>query len=294
MFILLVYSIQYSSLSLWCAAGYDSERDSSDGMSGDEEGEEEEEEERKGEEGERDGSGGGGKMEGGDVWSYNLMTESHSGSHSSDNVLRVDRDIRGHSEPHDMKVFSDESSTTQTTEPSEKRRNSRALLERLKLVRRSKSPGEYRETSDSGEVKKKAVLGGERTSGSDTQQLVVFGKEGSTEGERGGTGVEGAGGEEIESERKGKEWNKQTEDVDRDDPTFTLALISRRSRHRAGEGHHRFEHLVCSVRIPPSPLSIRYQVSQERSGFTRECRQLCGDRDGRVITIRQSHIYMYV
>ena len=271
---------------MWCAAGYDSERDSSGDVPGDDEGEEE----RKGEEGEGegegDGRGGGGEMEGGDVWSYNLMTESHSGSHSSDNVLRVDRDIRGCSEPHDMKVFSDESSATQTTETSEKRRNSR-LLERLGLVRRSKSPGEYRETSDSGEVKKKTVLGGEQTSDSDNQHLVVFGREGSTEGERGGTGVEGAGGEEIESERKGKERNKQTEDVDRDDPTFTLALISRRSRHRAGEAHHHFECLVCSVRIPPSPLSIRYQVSQERSGFTGECRQLCGDRDGRVVTILQ-------
>ena len=235
---------------MWHAAGYDSERDSSGNVPGDDEGEEEEEEERKGEgEGEGEGRGGGGKMEGGDVWSYNLMTESHSGSHSSDNVLRVDRDIRGCSEPHDMKVFSDESSATQTTETSEKRRNSR-LLERLGLVRRSKSPGEYRETSDSGEVKKKAVLGGERTSGSEKQQLVVFGRESSTEGERGGTGVEGADGEEIESERKDKERNKQTEDVDRDDPTFTLALISRRSRHRAGEGHHRFDRLVCSVRIP--------------------------------------------
>ena len=221
------------SLPLWCVAGYDSEGDGGCGVSsgGEEEQkeEEEEEEEGEGEEEKRKEEGRSEGREGGDVWSYNLMTESPS-SHSSGNVLTVDRDTRGSSEPHDMKHFSDESSSTKATDTTEKRRNSRALLERLRLVRRSKSPGEYKETSDGGEVKK-AVLRGEQTSSSD-KQLAVFGRDGNVEGERGGSGVAEPDGEEDDTESKGKE---QSEDVDRDNPTFTLALISRRSRHRAGE-----------------------------------------------------------
>ena len=171
------------------------------------------------------------------MWSHDMLNELRSERHSSGDV-QVGRDGRCSSESDEMKQFSDESSQKKT-EVKEKREENETVLERLRLVRRSESPGDCREDTDNGYMasKRNVLPGGERASVGDERLTVVVregsvGREGEVEGD-GTHGEEGIVDVESRTDRENEEQKQHSEKVD--DYVFTLALISRRSRHRAGE-----------------------------------------------------------
>ena len=165
------------------------------------------------------------------MWSYGLQSEGEKGGESSllPGVAReTGRDSRGSSESYEM--------TSQRDDPLKMERVRRKrgllrrpLLERLRLVRRSNSPDRPRE--DTTEDTKWKELQG--TGDNANERLVVVGGEGGEEGEWGDGGEYGEG--RVEGVEAGDERSQLKEEVDKDDYTFTLSIISRRSRHRAGE-----------------------------------------------------------
>ena len=126
----------------------------------------------------------------------------------------------------------------------ERGKERRPFLERLKLVRKSSSPdrgeGEgggimmtVRKGLQSLNGERLAVVG--RGEGGDSGESGEFG-EGGVAGEM---GEEGGGTEGTEEGGKdGGEDRQEEEEAENNNYSFTLALVSRRSRHRAGQSLH--------------------------------------------------------
>ena len=123
----------------------------------------------------------------------------------------------------------------------ERGKERRPFLERLKLVRKSSSPdrgeGEgggimmtVRKGLQSLNGERLAVVG--RGEGGDSGESGEFG-EGCVAGEMGeeGGGTEG-------TEEGGKDGGEDRQEAENNNYSFTLALVSRRSRHRAGQSLH--------------------------------------------------------
>ena len=225
-----LYSCEFSDslICYSCAAGYESDRESScSGVSGD------------------DGDGDDGERGESDTWSYKPQGELPRRRNSSGDVRAQRGSSRGSSESFEMKTVPDKSG--QSREEG-RGAGKGAAVERLQLVARSPSPASHREDSGgAGEQLSgsEAVQEGERTSGT-KEHLIVVSREGATWTEAAVEDDVDNGreirGEKNEEESAAKEDNKREEEdgegkqqgEDEEGYTFTLALISRRSRHRAG------------------------------------------------------------
>ena len=187
------------------AAGYESDRDSTSGE-------------------EEAGEGSGGERKNGAEWTYSLPSNPHDVRHSPGGVQAVGRDSRDSSESGETEQFTVQSKKTENEEEN------RTQVERLKLVIEERG-----EDSDDGEQR---LRGGEERTSEMEKQLSVVSKEDSEvregEGERGRLEVVAVETGSKE-EREGEEQKQQNDNVDGDEYIFTITLISRRSRHRAGE-----------------------------------------------------------
>ena len=225
-------------MNLYCAhtAGYESDSSSSSSSSGSEEVEDKEEKERYGA-GDRDRDDG---------WPHTLQTELQDSEPLSIDIHIQEPERGSSSESCELpqQALRDGPLRPDTTDHERgKRRERKPLLERLRLVRRSNSPDRSREASEDRGTQRTTtkrrrwkVRG--RTSGESEDRLGDEGRgedgELGVSGEHGeGSVVEGTAGENDGQEDGG---NLHEEEVDKDDYTFTLALISRRSHHRAGAG----------------------------------------------------------
>ena len=222
-------SFQNPSFCYSCAAGYESDRESScSGVSGDD----------------CDGDGDDGERGESDMWSIKPQGELPRRRNSSDDVRAQRGSSRGSSESFEMKTVPDKSG--QSREEG-RGAGKGAAVERLQLVARSPSPASHREDSGgAGEQLSgsEAVQEGERTSGT-KEHIFVVSREGATWKEaaveddvdngretRGEEAEESAAKEDSKREEEDGEGKQRGEDEE--GYTFTLALISRRSRHRAG------------------------------------------------------------
>ena len=208
-------------------AGYESENDSSESGNhhGREEDEEEEEEREVGESGEDGGKGG-----------EDLLGSQTTQEEDGQKLTIVVNESSGEGEEV-RNQSSDEPSTEVKRSPPEgsSEKGHRTFLERLKLTRRSNSPerGGREEGEGGGGIMmsvRKGLLGlnGER--------LAAVGRRGGEASDSGEFGEGGGEGEEPGvGERGGEEKERPTEGGKDGDYCFTLALVSRRSRHRAGE-----------------------------------------------------------
>ena len=206
-------------------AGYESDRDST--SSGD--GEEEE-----------DGEGSGRERKNGAEWTHSLPSNPHDVRHSPGGVQTVERDSRDSSESCETEQYTVQSKKTENEEKNG------TQVERLKLVIESE---ERREDSDDGEQRLRDLQGGEERTHEMEKQLSVVSREGSEVRE----GEEERGRLEVvvvetgsREEREDEEQKQQNDNIDGDEYIFTITLISRRSRHRAGEIDYNLSyHVQC-------------------------------------------------
>ena len=158
----------------------------------------------------------------------------------------------------------------------ERGKERRPFLERLKLVRKSSSPD--RGEGDGGGIMMTVRKGLQSLNG---ERLAVVGRgeggDSCESGEFGEGGVAGEMGEEgggtEEGGKDGGEDRQEEEEAENNNYSFTLALVSRRSRHRAGRSLHtalvdeQYSSNVC--------LIARDKVQEERGRYTGKCGQLC-------------------
>ena len=199
-----------------CSAGYETDNDSS-----------EEVHSSSNSHGGEEGEGEGGEREGEREREYESLTIS---------ITEAERDNERGDVTNQLSTESLE--VKRSPEGSSgKGKERRPFLERLKLTRRSNSPDRGgREEGEGGGIMMSVRRGLQSLNG---ERLAVVGRRGEGEevGESGefgeGGGEVGENGEVGERVRGGEEGDQQMEKSD--DYRFTLALVSRRSRYRAGE-----------------------------------------------------------